>query len=93
MPPLFSDLEVLSSASDEAKLFAENFSKNSNLDDLGISLLIFPSRTNLKLDNISIAPKMFRKVITNLIHQRSIVLIVFQWWFERIVDLNFCAFS
>ena len=81
MPPLFSDLEVLSSASDEAKLFAENFSKNSNLDDLGISLLIFPSRTNLKLDNVSIALKMFKKVITNLIHQRSLVLIVFQWWF------------
>ena len=81
MPPVFNDLEVLSSASDEAKLFAENFSKNPNLDDLGISLLILPSRTNLQLDNISIAPKMFRKVITNLIHQRSLVLIVFQWWF------------
>ena len=38
IPPLFSDLEVLSPASDKAKLFAENFSKNSNLDDLGISL-------------------------------------------------------
>ena len=29
--------EVLSSASDQAKLFAENFYKNSNLDDSGIS--------------------------------------------------------
>ena len=29
--------EVLSSASDKAKLFAENFYKNSNLDDSGIS--------------------------------------------------------
>ena len=37
IPPLFNDLEVLSSASDKAKLFAENFSKNSNLDDSGIS--------------------------------------------------------
>ena len=27
--PLFNGLEVLSSASDKAKLFAENFSKNS----------------------------------------------------------------
>ena len=38
MPPLFNGLEVLSSASDKAKLFAKNFSKNSNLDDSGISL-------------------------------------------------------
>ena len=66
IPPLFNGLEVLSSASDKAKLFAENFSKNSNLDDSGISLPVFPSRTNLKLHNISITPKMVKKVITNL---------------------------
>ena len=30
---LFSGPELLSSASDKAKLFTENFSKNSNLDD------------------------------------------------------------
>ena len=47
MPPLFSGLEVLSSASDKAKLFAKNFSKNSNVDDSGISSPVFPSRTNL----------------------------------------------
>ena len=33
IPPLFNGTEVLSSASDKAKLFAENFSLNSNLDD------------------------------------------------------------
>ena len=38
IPHLFNGPEVLSSASDKAKLFAENFSKNSNLDDSGISL-------------------------------------------------------
>ena len=65
MPPLFNSLEVLSSASDKAKLFTENFSKNSNLDDSGISLLAFPSRTNLKL-HISVTPKMVKKVIMNL---------------------------
>ena len=32
-PPLFNSPELLSSASDKAKLFAKNFSKNSNLDD------------------------------------------------------------
>ena len=38
IPPLFNGPEVLSSASDKAKLFAENFSLNSNLDDSGVSL-------------------------------------------------------
>ena len=66
IPPLFNGPELLSSASDKAKLLAENFSKNSNLDDSGISLPVFPSRTNLKLHNISAAPKMFQKVIKNL---------------------------
>ena len=42
------------SASDKAKLFAKNFSKNSNLDYSGISLTVFPSRINLKLHNIFI---------------------------------------
>ena len=57
---------MLSSASDKAKLFAKNFSKNSNLDDSGISLAVYlPSKTNLKL-HISITSKMVKKVITNL---------------------------
>ena len=54
---------MLSSASDKTKLFAKNFSKNSNLDDSGISLPVFSSRTNLKLHNISLTPKMVQKVI------------------------------
>ena len=57
---------MLSCASDKAKLFAENISINSNLDNSGISLPIFPSRTNLKLHNISVTPKMVKKVIMNL---------------------------
>ena len=66
IPPLFNGPEVLSTASDKAKLFVKNFSENSNLDDSGISLPVFPSRTNLKLHNISITPKMVKKVIMNL---------------------------
>ena len=66
MPPLFNGPEVLSSGSDKAKLLAENFSKNSNLDDSGIYLPVFSSRTNLKLHNISMTPKMVKKVILNL---------------------------
>ena len=65
-PPLFNGLEVLFSVSDKAKLFAENFSKNSNLDDSGISLSAFPSRTNLKQSNISVTSMMVKKVIMNL---------------------------
>ena len=38
----------------------------SNLDDSGISLPVFLSRNNLKLHNISVTPKMFKKVIMNL---------------------------
>ena len=68
---------MLFSASDKAKLFAENFSKNSNLDDLRISLPVFPSRFNLKLHNIYVTSKMVKKVIMNF--DLSKVLIVFQW--------------
>ena len=57
---------MLSSASDKAKLFAKNLSGNSSLDDSGISLPVFPFRTNLKLHYISITRKMVKKVITNL---------------------------
>ena len=46
-------------------MFAENFSKNSHLDDSNISLPVFPSRTNLKLHNISVTPKIVKRVITN----------------------------
>ena len=66
IPPLLNDLKVLSSASDKAKLFPENFPKNSNLDDSHISLPVSPSRTNLKLRNIHVSPKMVKKVIMNL---------------------------
>ena len=54
------------SSSDKAKLFAKNFSQNFNFDDSGTSLPAFPSRTNLKLHNISLTPKMVKKVIMKL---------------------------
>ena len=66
IPALFNGLKVLSSASDKTKLFAESFSKNSSLDDSVISLPVFPFRTNLKLHNISVTPKLVKKVIMNL---------------------------
>ena len=66
IPPLFNETDVLSSASVKAKLFAKNFSKNSNLDDLGIFLPVFLSGSNLRLQNISVTPKMVKRVILNL---------------------------
>ena len=62
IPPLFNSPEVLSSASDKAKLFADNFSKNSNLDDSGNSLPDFPCRTNLNF----VTPKMVKTIIMSL---------------------------
>ena len=56
---------MLPSASDKAKLFPKNFSRNSNLDDSRMFLYQFPSRTNLKL-HISVTSKLVTKVITNL---------------------------
>ena len=57
---------MLSSASDKVTSFAKNVSKNSYLDESGIASPVFPSRTNLKLHNISVTPKMVKKVITSL---------------------------
>ena len=48
---------MISSASDKAKLFAENFSKKTFLP-----LPTFPSRTNLKLHINSVIPTMVNKV-------------------------------
>ena len=60
MAALFNDPELLSSASDKAKLLTKSLSKNSNLDDLGISLPAVTSRTTLKLHSISVTPKMVK---------------------------------
>ena len=54
--PLNKGLEVLSTASDKAKLLSENFSKNSNLDDQ-VSLYLL-SLLELKLHSISVTPKI-----------------------------------
>ena len=37
----------------------------TKLNDSGIFLPVFPSRTDLKLHNISVTPKMVKKIITN----------------------------
>ena len=57
---------MLSPASDKAKFCAEFLSKISNLDDSDISLLAFPSRTNLQLHNIPVTSKLNEEIITDL---------------------------
>ena len=71
IPPYFNVPKVLSSTSDKAKLFTENFFKKSNLDDPGISLHAFPSSANLKLHKISITPTLVKKSLTNLDSPKS----------------------
>ena len=90
--PLLNSLEGLSSPSGKAKLFTKNFSKKSNLGDLGTPLpvftsrtnlkFVFTSRTNLKLHSISITPKTVKKVITNLnFSKASYPDFILEWWF------------
>ena len=62
---LYLLLYSTTSASDKAKVFDKNFSKNCNLDDSGIALPDFPSRTNLKLHNTSVILKMIKTVTKN----------------------------
>ena len=62
---------MLHSVSDTANLFAENFSKNSNLEDPGVSLLAFLFRTTLKMHNIPVTPKLAKKVKTNLASSKA----------------------
>ena len=80
---------MLSSASDIAKLFAKNFSKISNLDDLSISSPVFPSGTNLKLYNISKTPKIVKNVgkrsITKNYHPVSLLSVVSKV-FEKLIN-------
>ena len=57
IPSLFHGPDVLSSVSYKAKLFPQDFSKNCNLDDSGISLAVslYP-----RLHSISVTPKMVK---------------------------------
>ena len=58
---LFNDSEALCSASYKTNLFTEIFSKNSNFTESGISLPVFPPKTNLKLHNIPETPSVVKE--------------------------------
>ena len=89
IPALFNGPDVLSYASEKEKLFAENFSKNSNLVDSGISVPVFSSRTNLR-QHISVTPKMVEKVIITLDLSKAsgpdCILSVVSKVFEKLVN-------
>ena len=53
-------MTVLSSASDKKQNCLSNTFTNSNLDESGVFLPAFRSRTNLKLHSISMTPKMVK---------------------------------
>ena len=57
---------MLPTASDDTKSFAKSFYKYSNLEDSGISLPDFASKTYLKLHNISVTLKMIKRIIINI---------------------------
>ena len=63
--------EVLSFVFGKAKLVAEYFSENSNLEDSGNSLPAFSSWTNLKLHIIPVTPTLVKKVIVSLYSLKS----------------------
>ena len=47
-------------------MFAEIFSKNSNLDDSGMYLPVFSSRINMRLHNVPVTLDLVKKVIIDL---------------------------
>ena len=59
---LLKVLELLSSASDNVKLFAKNLSENSDLDDSGISVSAFAFTINPRLHKIHVTSNL----ITNI---------------------------
>ena len=66
IPPFCNGPEVLTFASEKAKLFAELFSKSSNLDDSGHALPAFSHRTDITLSNMVFTLKMVKKAISDL---------------------------
>ena len=57
---------VLSSTLEKIKMFAEIFSKNPNLDDLGMYLPVFSFRIIMRLHNVPVTIDLVKKVIIDL---------------------------
>ena len=54
-----------SSASGKENMFTEIFSENSSLQEWGVSLPGFPSRTNCKLHFANATPELLRKFVSD----------------------------
>ena len=76
-PLLYNGPEVMHFASGKVKLFAEELSEDSNLDDLSIPKPVYPSRTSLKMHQL---PSWLRRSKPSIVCQNLLVVIVFQWW-------------
>ena len=66
MPPSCNGFDVVFCVSDKAKLFDKYFSRNFNLDHLGVSLSTFPSATNLYCTIFLQFLNWLKKVMINL---------------------------
>ena len=78
---------MLSTASDKAKLFSENFSKNFNLDDSCISLYLFLSFLESAMNTMKRVISLFifyrfKSLLTLLIYNR----IVFEIYRKKIFN-------
>ena len=85
--PIFTGPGVLSTASDKAKLFSENFSKNFNLDDSCISLYLFLSFLESAMNTMKRVISLFifyrfKSLLTLLIYNR----IVFEIYRKKIFN-------
>ena len=63
--------EVLSSLFNKVKLIPENFSKKFNRDDTSTA---FPSRTNLKMHNICVNPKLIKMIIISRLRGKNYIV-------------------
>ena len=63
---------VLSSTLEKIKMIAEIFSKNPNLDDLGMNLPVFSFRINMRLHNVPVTLDLVKKVIIDLDFSKAI---------------------
>ena len=76
--PPFNGPEVLTTSTNNANLFARNFSCNSTLDDGLQQLPDFPSRTEQRLSSKKITSKMVSNMIYNLHASKATGITEFQ---------------
>ena len=66
IPPLFNGPEVITSAKDKAELFAQIFAANSNVNDEGVPLPDFDTRTDVELKSVDFSVKKIASIISKL---------------------------